>query len=178
MPPARVILDFPGAGRNSARLEPGPPHRVIAAHRLEDVRPALAAMDVLLISSDLPEIIGMSDRILVMRAGRYDPNLTIKITGRSKAYLFTPSRMLDAGDDFDWAMFKVGPASEPETQAMTNFITQLRPDIALWYHQDLFRISPAQRRSVRDVGQAELDNSKNQQHRPTTRVRGPLPSPW
>ncbi|HSJ33361.1 MAG TPA: aminodeoxychorismate synthase component I [Longimicrobiales bacterium] len=41
MPPARVILDFPGTGRNSERLEPGPPHRIIAAHRLEDVRPAL-----------------------------------------------------------------------------------------------------------------------------------------
>lgn len=48
---------------------------------------------------------------LVMRAGRYDPNLPVKITGRSKAYLFTPARMLDAGDDFDWAMFSVSPAS-------------------------------------------------------------------
>ncbi|HSK20360.1 MAG TPA: aminodeoxychorismate synthase component I [Longimicrobiales bacterium] len=41
MPPARVILDFPAAGRNSERLEPGPPLRVISAHRIEDVRPAL-----------------------------------------------------------------------------------------------------------------------------------------
>ena len=41
MPPARVILDFPAAGRNSERIEPGPPHRVISAHRIEDVRPAL-----------------------------------------------------------------------------------------------------------------------------------------
>ena len=49
---------------------------------------------------------------LVMRAGRYDPNLAIGITGRSKSYCFTPSRMMDAGDDFDWAMFKVSqPAS-------------------------------------------------------------------
>jgi hypothetical protein len=48
---------------------------------------------------------------LVMRAGRYDPNLTMKITGRSKACLFTPARMLDAGDDFDWVMFKADPAS-------------------------------------------------------------------
>jgi len=43
---------------------------------------------------------------LVMRAGRYDPNLHIEMTGRSKSYKFEPSRMLDAGDDFDWAAFK------------------------------------------------------------------------
>jgi protein MpaA len=38
------------------------------------------------------------------------------------------------------------PASEPETQAIVNFISQLQPDIAIWYHQDLFVISPAQGR--------------------------------
>ena len=38
---ARLILDFPGHGRNRERLEPAPPRRVIAAHRLEEVRPAL-----------------------------------------------------------------------------------------------------------------------------------------
>jgi hypothetical protein len=43
---------------------------------------------------------------LVMRAGRYDPNLQIEMSGRSKSYTFAPSRMLDAGDDFDWASFK------------------------------------------------------------------------
>lgn len=36
-----------------------------------------------------------------------------------------------------------GPASEPETQAMVNFITQLRPDIAIWYHQDANLIIPS-----------------------------------
>jgi len=35
------------------------------------------------------------------------------------------------------------PASEPETQAITNLISQLRPDLAIWYHQDLFVINPA-----------------------------------
>ncbi len=43
----------------------------------------------------------------------------------------------------------VGPASEPETQAMVNFITQLRPDIAIWYHQDLYVISPSTGRDGR-----------------------------
>lgn len=42
-----------------------------------------------------------------------------------------------------------GPASEPETQAMVNFIAQLRPDIAVWYHQDLFVISPSEGREGR-----------------------------
>jgi protein MpaA len=42
-----------------------------------------------------------------------------------------------------------GPASEPETQAMVNFIAQLRPDIAIWYHQDLYVISPGEGREGR-----------------------------
>ena len=42
-----------------------------------------------------------------------------------------------------------GPASEPETQAMVNFIAQLRPDIAIWYHQDLYVISPSEGREGR-----------------------------
>ena len=45
---------------------------------------------------------------LIMRAGRYDPNLNLHVTGHSKSYVFQPSRMLDAGDDFDWGMFKIG----------------------------------------------------------------------
>jgi hypothetical protein len=44
---------------------------------------------------------------LIMRAGRYDPNVVLNVTGRSKSYVFEPSRMMDAGDDFDWAMFKI-----------------------------------------------------------------------
>ncbi len=43
----------------------------------------------------------------------------------------------------------VGPASEPETQAMTNFMTQLRPDITIWYHQDLFVVNPSEGREGR-----------------------------
>jgi protein MpaA len=42
-----------------------------------------------------------------------------------------------------------GAASEPETQAMVNFIAQLRPDIAIWYHQDLYVISPGEGRDGR-----------------------------
>ena len=43
----------------------------------------------------------------------------------------------------------LGPASEPETQALVNFISQLQPDIAIWYHQDLFVINPASGREGR-----------------------------
>jgi hypothetical protein len=45
---------------------------------------------------------------LIMRAGRYDTNLNLHVTGHSKSYVFQPSRMMDAGDDFDWGMFKIG----------------------------------------------------------------------
>jgi murein peptide amidase A len=37
-------------------------------------------------------------------------------------------------------------ASEPETKAMVEFITEIRPDLTLWYHQDLYRISPGRGR--------------------------------
>lgn len=42
-----------------------------------------------------------------------------------------------------------GPASEPETQAMINFMGQLRPDITIWYHQDLFVVNPSEGRDGR-----------------------------
>ena len=42
-----------------------------------------------------------------------------------------------------------GPASEPETQAIVNFVGQLRPDITIWYHQDLYVIAPAEGREGR-----------------------------
>jgi protein MpaA len=42
-----------------------------------------------------------------------------------------------------------GPASEPETQAMIEFITDIRPDLTLWYHQDLYRIQPGRGRAGR-----------------------------
>ncbi len=52
-----------------------------------------------------------------------------------------------------------GPASEPETQAIVNFIGQLRPEIVIWYHQDLFIISPAEGREGRVRARyAELTN--------------------
>ncbi len=41
------------------------------------------------------------------------------------------------------------PASEPETQAMVAFISQLQPDIVIWYHQDLDVIAPAKGRAGR-----------------------------
>ncbi|MBR9989618.1 MAG: aminodeoxychorismate synthase component I [Gemmatimonadetes bacterium] len=41
MDAARVILDFPGPARNRERIDPGPPRRIIEAHRLADVLPAL-----------------------------------------------------------------------------------------------------------------------------------------
>jgi protein MpaA len=51
------------------------------------------------------------------------------------------------------------PASEPETQAIVNFISRLQPEIVIWYHQDLYIISPADGREGR-VRQryAELTN--------------------
>ncbi len=37
-----------------------------------------------------------------------------------------------------------GPASEPETQAVVDFVSYIRPALGIWYHQDLYRLSPGQ----------------------------------
>ena len=50
------------------------------------------------------------------------------------------------GDPSSWEYAGTGPASEPETLAMVSFISDIKPDIVIWYHQDYFRIAPAQGR--------------------------------
>ncbi len=42
----------------------------------------------------------------------------------------------------NWQYGGAGPASEPEVQAMVS-LASINPDLTLWYHQDLFRISPS-----------------------------------
>ena len=43
----------------------------------------------------------------------------------------------------EWQYSGTGPASEPETQAFVAFASRIRPVLTLWYHQDLYRISPS-----------------------------------
>ena len=49
----------------------------------------------------------------------------------------------------DWQYAGTGPASEPETRAIVALGELVRPDLTLWYHQDLFRINPASGRGGR-----------------------------
>jgi protein MpaA len=42
----------------------------------------------------------------------------------------------------NWEYAGPAAASEPETRAMTALGEAVQPDLVLWYHQDLFRISP------------------------------------
>ena len=51
------------------------------------------------------------------------------------------------GGPGDWQYGGPAPASEPETQALVALGDAVRPDLILWYHQDLFRISPGTGRS-------------------------------
>ncbi len=46
----------------------------------------------------------------------------------------------------DWEYSGTGPASEPETQAFIAFTDRIAPHLTLWYHQDLNRISPSNRK--------------------------------
>jgi murein peptide amidase A len=46
------------------------------------------------------------------------------------------------GSPGDWQYGGTAPASEPETRAMVALGAGVRPDLILWYHQDLFRIAP------------------------------------
>ena len=46
----------------------------------------------------------------------------------------------------NWEYAGPAAASEPETQAMVEFMSALRPDIVIWYHQDAYMIGPAEGR--------------------------------
>jgi protein MpaA len=63
------------------------------------------------------------------------------------------ANQVDLNRNFPWEWGPIGvpgdgqyagpsAASEPETQAMVAFISEIRPDLVIWYHQDLFRINP------------------------------------
>ena len=54
-----------------------------------------------------------------------------------------PTNWGPLGQPGDWQYAGIGPVSEPETKAMIALSEQVRPDLTLWYHQDLFRINPS-----------------------------------
>jgi protein MpaA len=54
-----------------------------------------------------------------------------------------PHRWSPLGQPGDPEYAGTGPASEPETQAIVNLVNLIRPDLAVWYHQDLNRIAPS-----------------------------------
>jgi protein MpaA len=60
-----------------------------------------------------------------------------------------PRRWAPLGQPGDWQYAGTGAASEPGTAARGAFISSIQPDLAIWYHQDLFRIAPAQGRAGR-----------------------------
>lgn len=53
--------------------------------------------------------------------------------------------------DYEYA--GTGPASEPETRVMMALIDNLRPDLTVWFHQDVYRVPPSSRadRKVRET---------------------------
>src|SRR5262249_58324211 len=53
-----------------------------------------------------------------------------------------PLRWAPLGHPGDDEYAGTGPLSEPESKAMADFITKIRPDLSVWYHQDLDRLSP------------------------------------
>ena len=54
-----------------------------------------------------------------------------------------PNKWGYLGTEGDWQYAGTRPASEPETRAIVALGDSGRPDLILWYHQDLFRISPS-----------------------------------
>jgi murein peptide amidase A len=54
-----------------------------------------------------------------------------------------PLRWAPLGEPGDSEYGGTGPASEPETQAMVTLTLAIQPELAVWYHQDLNRLSPA-----------------------------------
>jgi murein peptide amidase A len=54
-----------------------------------------------------------------------------------------PYRWAPLGTRGFWQFAGTARASEPETQAMMDFIRRVRPRFGIWYHQDLNVISPS-----------------------------------
>jgi len=44
---------------------------------------------------------------IVMREGIFNARDSLEMTVRNKSYLLMPARMVEGGEDFDWAKFKV-----------------------------------------------------------------------
>jgi len=53
-----------------------------------------------------------------------------------------PYRWGKIGKPSSWQYAGTSRASEPETQAMVKFIREIKPDLGIWFHQDLNIISP------------------------------------
>jgi hypothetical protein len=68
-------------------------------------------LDTALLLSGTPDASG--EVALVTRAGSFDPKSDIEVNGRTKSYVFVPSRLLDSGDDFDWATYKIHQNAAP-----------------------------------------------------------------
>jgi hypothetical protein len=80
----------------------------IISHRAVEVRisqPGGSGSESAILLSGTPDASGEIG--LVTRAGRFDPNTNIEVNGRTKSYVFIPCRLIDSGDDFDLAMFKI-----------------------------------------------------------------------
>ena len=90
-------------------------------------RPVPAGVDLWLVESMNPDGQAAQQR---SNANRVDLN-------RNFPYQWAP-----IGEPGDSQYAGTGPASEPETQAIVDFVTAIRPELGIWYHQDLFRLSP------------------------------------
>jgi hypothetical protein len=44
---------------------------------------------------------------IIMRAGRFDPGAAIDVTLRDEQQVLAPTQMVDAGEDFDWARYRI-----------------------------------------------------------------------
>jgi hypothetical protein len=59
--------------------------------------------------STLPD--GQGEVSVVRRAGRFDPKSGVRFAIGDDVYTLTPSRLIDAGDDFHWASYRVSRAN-------------------------------------------------------------------
>ena len=93
-------------------------------HRLE----VPAGVDLWLVDSMNPDGYAADTR---QNANKVDLN-------RNFPYQWAP-----IGAPGDWQYSGPFAASEPETQAMTAFMLDTKPELTIWYHQDYFRIAPS-----------------------------------
>jgi hypothetical protein len=70
---------------------------------------ASAANDAVLLPSDAEDSAGSGDITLLMRPGNFSPRISVQMRAYDYTYLLLPRLLIEDGEDFDIACYRVMP---------------------------------------------------------------------